>query len=198
MYRMSIMTLLCPSPLRERLDIQRAMLLALVHDMAEAVVGDITPADGVEKEEKSRRERETMEYMTSRLLPLRPASNSADDDPGKMIKEAWEEYEADETPEARFVHDVDKLELVIQALEYERDAKGKVDLGEFMGAAGKIRGREVEGWCEGVLEERREFWRGVVEEGGEGIVEPTGLWAVVGVGKVEGKGKGEMGKGNET
>lgn len=30
--------------------------MALVHDMAECIVGDLTPADAVDKEEKHRRE----------------------------------------------------------------------------------------------------------------------------------------------
>lgn len=100
-----------------------------------------------------------------------------------MMREAWEEYEAGETAEAVFVHDVDKLELVMQMLEYEREAEGKVDLGEFVGAAGKIRGEEVRGWCAGVLEERRVFWEEV--RGREGVVVPTNLWGVGG----EGEGK---------
>ena len=39
--------------------------LALVHDMAECIVGDITPFDGVSKEEKHKREKQTMEYLLS-------------------------------------------------------------------------------------------------------------------------------------
>lgn len=34
----------------------RCVRLALVHDMAECIVGDIAPADNVPKEEKHRRE----------------------------------------------------------------------------------------------------------------------------------------------
>lgn len=34
----------------------RCIRLALVHDMAECIVGDIAPADNISKEEKHRRE----------------------------------------------------------------------------------------------------------------------------------------------
>jgi 5'-deoxynucleotidase YfbR-like HD superfamily hydrolase len=41
--------------------------MAIVHDIAEAIVGDITPSDGVPKEEKSRREQEALDHMCSLL-----------------------------------------------------------------------------------------------------------------------------------
>ena len=41
-------------------DSGRAVAMALVHDLAEAVVGDITPNDGVSDEEKAAMEREAM------------------------------------------------------------------------------------------------------------------------------------------
>ncbi|KAL8771030.1 MAG: hypothetical protein Q9209_003449 [Squamulea sp. 1 TL-2023] len=157
MYRMSILTILCPSPLREKLDIPRCTLLALCHDMAESLVGDITPVDGVSKTEKRRREGETMGYLTEKLL----GADTGCEDAGTLLREAWEEYEASTTLEAKFVHDVDKLELVIQMMEYERRAKGEIDLGEFVWVAERIEIEEVKAWCREVLKEREEFWRGV-------------------------------------
>lgn len=47
MYRMSIITMLCPP--EENIDKDRCVKLALIHDMAEALVGDITPPDKVPK-----------------------------------------------------------------------------------------------------------------------------------------------------
>lgn len=46
-YRMSIMALVASND--ERLDQSKCVQMALAHDMAEAVVGDITPHDGVSK-----------------------------------------------------------------------------------------------------------------------------------------------------
>ncbi|KAL8923035.1 MAG: hypothetical protein Q9208_004847 [Pyrenodesmia sp. 3 TL-2023] len=157
MYRMSILTLLAPTPLRSRLNIPRCTLLALVHDMAECLVGDITPADPVTKPEKSRRERTTMSYLTHTLLA--PATGCSD--AGAQIREAWEEYEAGETLESKFVHDVDKLELVLQMVEYERRGQGEVDLGEFVHVAEGVKLEEMKEWCREVLRERVEFWEGV-------------------------------------
>lgn len=54
MYRMSIMALLSEED--EQLDVSKCVQLAVVHDLAEASVGDITPFDGVSKLEKEKLE----------------------------------------------------------------------------------------------------------------------------------------------
>ena len=51
MYRMSVMvqTVLKPS---DPINKDKCIKMALVHDMAEAITGDITPDDGISAEEK--------------------------------------------------------------------------------------------------------------------------------------------------
>lgn len=44
----------------------------------------------------------------------------ADSKAGPRIKALWHEYEENATAEAKFVKDLDKLELGLQAAEYER------------------------------------------------------------------------------
>jgi len=56
MYRMAVMALLLPN-IDEQSKV-RCMKLALVHDLAESVVGDLTDFDGISKEDKHRRETE--------------------------------------------------------------------------------------------------------------------------------------------
>ena len=47
------------------------MVISLVHDMAECIVGDITPSDPVSAEDKHRMEVEAMESLVNPLsLPL--------------------------------------------------------------------------------------------------------------------------------
>lgn len=138
--------------------------MALVHDMAESLVGDITPVDGVTKGEKSRREEETMEYLTKGLLGSVDGGRQ-----GQELKALWHEYEDGVTAESCFVHDVDKMELLLQMLEYERSHEGRIELGEFAWVAKRIVTPEVLVWAEELLREREEFWssRGV-EGKGEG------------------------------
>ncbi|TID23764.1 hypothetical protein E2P81_ATG03331 [Venturia nashicola] len=153
MYRMSLMTMLASPDLAKRIDIPRCMQMALIHDMAESLVGDITPMDGVPKKEKSRREEETMDYICKGLLgEVNGGIN------GEQIKKIWKEYEDSETPESHFVHDIDKLELMYQMVEYERAHKGKLDLSEFCQVADRIETEEVKQWCADVMREREAFW----------------------------------------
>lgn len=154
MYRMSLITMLCPPDLATRLDLNRCTRMALIHDMAEALVGDITPMDNVAKDEKSRREAETMDYIAESLL-----GKVAGGKQGEEIKKVWWEYEKDETEEAHFVHDVDKMELLLQMVEYERSGEGKLDLGEFSRVAVRIKLPEVQAWAQQVLDEREAFWK---------------------------------------
>jgi putative hydrolases of HD superfamily len=143
-------------------------MMALVHDMAESIVGDITPHDGVSKgtpqqgllwrrliaEEKHRREVEAMKHLAS-LLPDAFSTNA------KVLQELFEEYEAGATTEAILVKDIDKYELLVQAVEYERDTiqrgeklEGLKDLSSFYGVSKGITSDIVKGWAQDVLQER--------------------------------------------
>jgi len=153
MYRMSILTMMAPPALSSRLNIPHCTKMALIHDMAEALVGDITPVDGVPKAEKSRRESGTMEYLCKSLL-----GNVGGGLSGEEIRKVWQEYEDSETLESHFVHDIDKVELLLQMMEYERASEGRVDLGEFSWVARRIYLPECKAWCDDLLKERAQFW----------------------------------------
>jgi putative hydrolase of HD superfamily len=71
------------------------------------------------------------EYIESRLSSSYP-------DVGAKIKDAWLEYEAGTTVEARFVKEMDKFECLLQAHEYEQITFGEKDLEEFQGLDSKI------------------------------------------------------------
>jgi putative hydrolases of HD superfamily len=60
--------------------------------------------------------------------------------------------------ESKFVHDVDKIELVLQMVEYERAHKHQLDLSEFAWVARRIVSQEVKAWADEVLLEREVFW----------------------------------------
>jgi putative hydrolase of HD superfamily len=154
MYRMSLLTLLCPPPLSSRLDLSRCVKMCLVHDMAELLVGDITPVDDVPKPEKSRRESLTVDFLTQNLLRSVPGGADA----GQLIRAAWQEYEDGETLESRFVHDIDKMELLLQMVEYEKRAGHRVDLEDFAYVASKMELDETKAWGEEVIAERKMFW----------------------------------------
>lgn len=155
MYRMALMTMVCPPKLATKLDMTKCMKMALIHDMAESLVGDITPVDGVAKPEKSRREADTMDYITNGLL-----GNVDGGDVGQSIRDVWQEYEDSKTLESSFVHDIDKVELLLQMVEYEKRGQGSLDLGEFAYVKTKIKLQEMQDWGDELIREREAFWNG--------------------------------------
>ena len=119
-----------------RYDTDRCIKIALVHDLAEATVGDITPHCGVSDATKHDLELEAITGMTSKLVPgggdtTTTSSPSATSGVSAEILALWKEYEAGETPEAKLVKDMDKLEMILQALEYETDGKNEESLDGF-------------------------------------------------------------------
>ena len=120
------------------LDSLKVLRLALLHDFGEIDVGDLTPSDGVGKAEKSRMERESVERVCC-FSPM-----------GDLFIELWKEYEAGETPESKFVRQIEKLEMALQAAVYEK--QGSEGLGGFYESAE----REIEqGQLRKILEELR-------------------------------------------
>jgi putative hydrolase of HD superfamily len=155
MYRMAMITMFAPPALAAKINIPHCTKMALIHDVAEALVGDITPVDNVPKVEKNRRESTTMDYFTESLLGRVNGGMT-----GKEIRAIWQEYEDSKTMDSKFVHDVDKIELVLQMVEYERVHKQKLDLGEFSWVASRIVLPEVKEWSDELMKEREIFWDG--------------------------------------
>ncbi|WP_096393798.1 HD family hydrolase [Halorubrum trapanicum] len=92
-------------------DLDRTLRLAVVHDAAEAETGDVatradSTADAVDREAKEATEREAMADLAG-PLPER-------------VRDAWEAYEARESPEAVLVKECDLLDTCLQAVIYER------------------------------------------------------------------------------
>jgi putative hydrolase of HD superfamily len=150
---MSLITMLAPPTLSSKLDIPRCTKMALIHDMAEGLVGDLTPVDGVPKAEKSKREADTMDWVATSLLGKVHGGVN-----GKEIRAIWQEYEDSETMESKFVHDVDKIELILQMVEYERASNCNVDLSEFSWVAKRIVLDEMKEWAREILDEREKLW----------------------------------------
>jgi len=120
--------------------------MALVHDMAEAVVGDITPFEGVSKEEKHRREDDAMKQICKHL-----------DGSPKLAEEIlslFQEYETGESPESVLMHQIDKFEMLLQASEYEQAQS--LDLQQFFDwGENKVSHPVLAKWVE-VIQHQRE------------------------------------------
>lgn len=156
MYRMALISMWAPPSIRARVDMHKCMKMCLVHDMAESLVGDITPVDGVPKPEKNRREAATMDYITKNLLGN--VWGGEGKDVAEDIQAVWQEYEDSKTLESHFVHDIDKMELVLQMVEYEKRGEQKLDLGEFAWVATRLVLDETKAWATEVMKEREVYW----------------------------------------
>lgn len=91
----------------EGADVGRTVALALFHDGHETRIGDV-PSVG-------------RAYVTTAAPEAVTAhqSSAMPDTVAKVTQQLTAEYEANETTEARLAHDADKLETLLQAVEYE-------------------------------------------------------------------------------
>ena len=101
--------------------------------MAECIVGDITPHSNISKEDKHKLENEAMEKICSKLTKTQ----------SQMLSELYSEYESQTSPTAKFVKDLDRLEMCSQAREYQ-ELHG-INLEEFFTSCrGKFHFKESE------------------------------------------------------
>lgn len=86
---------------------ERRVKIAIVHDIAKAIVGDITLSVGMPKEEQSRMDQTTFNEMCKALGGGMRTEE---------IKELWREYENNSSLEDNLVKDFDKVEMSLQEL----------------------------------------------------------------------------------
>ncbi|WP_458742833.1 HD domain-containing protein [Candidatus Nitrosocosmicus sp. T] len=86
----------------------RLIEMALIHDLAESIIGDITPDD--DKEFLKRKlEDKAFHRITGKI-----SSKTLK----KKYLQLWHEYQKNRSFESKFVHLIDKLEMVVQAKYY--------------------------------------------------------------------------------
>ncbi len=102
----------------EGMDTGKILRMILLHDLAESEVGDITPG-AMPGGEKAGLEDGAM----GRILASLPGSLSG------QYALLWDEFRRDSSPEARLAHQLDRLEMALQASAYLRDgfAPGKIE-----------------------------------------------------------------------
>ena len=121
MFRMAIMAILLEDDEADadnRILGGSSVILSIVHDMAECIIGDITPNDPVTPEEKHEKEVAAMKSLVKDL----PCSTHT-----REIFEAFMRYErqAKDDKEAHLTKDLDRFDMVVQAMEYEEKKRPK-------------------------------------------------------------------------
>lgn len=99
-WHMALMAILLSEYANEEIDVLKTVTMILIHDIVEIDAGDTYCYDY--ELGKSQREREAK--AANRIYALLP------DDQGKKLRALWDEFEANETPEAHFAHAMDCLQ----------------------------------------------------------------------------------------
>ena len=106
------------------LDSGHVMKMVNIHDMAESLVGDHMPGE-ISSEQKQVQEDNAIKKIISKL------PNSLQE----KYFDIWKEYNDNITNSAKLVHNMDKLEMALQAKEYEIDGYSKESLKVFLKSA---------------------------------------------------------------
>lgn len=102
-WHMAVMAYLFREYANEDIDISKVILMCLIHDVVEIEAGDTYAYD--EEAKKSQRERE--EIAKKHIFGMLPS------DQGRELEVLFDEFEAQETAEARFAKAMDNLQPVL-------------------------------------------------------------------------------------
>ena len=121
-YSMAIMSMVISD--LENYDSEKILKMVLLHDLAESKIGDYTP-EQISKEKKKELENKAF-FEIVEVLP-------------DVIKTQylgiWNEYQENNSPESNLVHQIDKLEMALQAKLYEKQGYSKEILCLFFESA---------------------------------------------------------------
>lgn len=105
-WHVAVMALFLAEHAGEPVDVARVVAMLLLHDVVEIDAGDVFVYDDAAKVGKRERE----EACADRVYGLLPPDQAA------WARALWEEFEAKETPEARFAGALDRLQPMLQNL----------------------------------------------------------------------------------
>jgi len=107
-YSMAIMGMVISD--LENYDSEKILKMILLHDLAESKIGDYTP-NQISKENKITIENNAYDEIIDTLPDAIKLQYGT----------IWEEYQNQESPESIIVHQIDKLEMVLQAKMYQKE-----------------------------------------------------------------------------
>jgi putative hydrolases of HD superfamily len=121
-YSMSIMAMIISD--LENYDSEKILKMVLLHDLAESKIGDFTPGQ-ISKDEKEKIENQAFHEIIEKL----PNSITLE------YTEIWKEYQKQISVESQFVHQIDRLEMALQAKMYEKSGSSKENIVTFLQTA---------------------------------------------------------------
>lgn len=100
---------------------ERAMKMAILHDLGESIIGDLEP-----NEISGKKKRIIETEAINRILDHLPPETL------KEYKDIWNEYLENKTNTSQLVHSVDKFEMALQAKRYETQGYPSSILRQFL------------------------------------------------------------------
>ena len=107
-YGTQMLAIAIHSEYKYKLDLKKVIFMLSIHEVGEAVIGDLTEFD-LPKEEKIKKEREAVHNIFSKMLDA------------KEIEDLFLEYDEHKTDEAIFAYEVDHIECDIQCKIYDEE-----------------------------------------------------------------------------
>ena len=117
-YSMAMMSMIFSD--LENYDSEKILKMVLLHDLAESKIGDFTP-EQINIENKIQLENTAFNEIIEDLP----------DSIKKQYLEIWQEYQENTSPESKIIHQIDKLEMVLQAKTYQNEGYSKEKLETF-------------------------------------------------------------------
>lgn len=122
-YSMSLVALTMLELIDVELDREKVLSMVILHDLPESLTSDIpSPVKRFFPKGMENVKRQIEAGALAEITEPAPF--------GKKWRDLWEEYQQAETAEAKFIHDVDRLELYLQAHTYEAQT-GNAHLADF-------------------------------------------------------------------
>jgi putative hydrolases of HD superfamily len=112
---------------RRGYDVEKMLKLAILHDVEEAITGDLTPED--------KRSKGKLAVESQRLSARKQLIGHLPRESQRIYEELWSELDEDHTKESRLVHELDKLEMALQANAYSKSGAEPGKLQEFYESA---------------------------------------------------------------
>ena len=102
-WHLAVMAMLLEEYSAEKIDVNRVIKIALVHDLVEVYAGDTFAYDSKGYEDKEEREKEAATKLFGML----------ESEQGSQIRALWDEFEEGETAEAKYANAIDRIQPLL-------------------------------------------------------------------------------------
>jgi len=121
-YSMAVMSMVISD--LENYNSEKILKMVLLHDLAESKIGDYTP-EQLSNEKKNKLENNAFDEIIKNLPDLIKS----------QYLQIWQEYQENNSPESKIVHQIDRLEMALQAKIYQKDGHSQEKLESFFESA---------------------------------------------------------------